>query len=126
MSACEEVKLSEAKTINEDDPLAEATSLYIEALKLRAQRASNAVINGVADQLEVLTGGYDSREEPFYFLGMTRVITGDFKRAVSALERAVELNPHYAEANSQLRFAQRQLSSSKSSKPSGGFFSRRK
>jgi tetratricopeptide (TPR) repeat protein len=124
-----QAKLSEALTINEDDPLAGATQLYVEALNLRAQGASNAVINGIADKLEALTGSYDVREEPFYFLGMTRVMTNDYKRAVSALERATAINPHYAEANSQLRFAQRQLSNgSSTSKPksSGGLFGRRK
>jgi len=124
-----ESKLSAARALNDDDPLGDATGLYIEVLKLRAQGASNAVINSVADKLEVLTGSYDSREEPFYFLGMARVMTGDMKRAVSALERAVEINPHYAEANSQLRFAQRQSqggASAKSPKSGGGLFGRRK
>jgi curved DNA-binding protein CbpA len=122
-------KAESALQVNTEDPLTRAVLLYTQALELKLGGASAAVLNNSADQLEALTQEHEAREEPFYFLGMVRLNAGDLKRALVAFERAVKINPHYAEANSQLRFVQRQLSApQKASATSkvGGLFGRRK
>lgn len=68
---------------------------------------------------------YENREEPFFYLGVLYGYCEEYKRGIKAIEKALELNPHFAEANSQLRYLQR-LGQTEAEKPTrkGGFFKR--
>ena len=61
------------------------------------------------EKLEVLTAQFDSREEPFYYLGLLYINVERMDKAKEALESALEINPHYLEAKSQYRHVHRQL-----------------
>ena len=119
-------KVEAALTINADDPLTESVSLYIGGLKAKSSNASIAVIRQYIDRLEALVVTYENREEPFLYLGVLYGHCQEYTRGLKAVERALAINPHFAEANSQLRHLQR-LSEEEQKKSSkrGGLFRRR-
>ena len=105
--------------------------IYIDGLRAKTKGASSAVLRQYIDRLEGLTTTYDSREEPFLYLSILYGHCEEYTRGIKAIEKALELNPHFAEANSQLRHLQR-LGQSKSkgkesskSQKSSGFFRKR-
>ena len=126
-----EQRVSDAIAINSDDPLAESVQIYIDGIRSKTKGASLAVLRQYIDRLEALTMIYDSREEPFLYLSILYGYCEEYARGLKAVEKSLEINPHFAEANSQIRHLQR-LAQSKTknkesgkSQKSGGFFRRR-
>ena len=115
-------KVQAALEINADDPLSESVSIYIDGLLAKSSNASAAVIRQHIDRLEVLTMTYESREEPFFYLSVLYGYCQEYKRAITAAERALAINAHFAEAKSQLRHLQRGM---QDDRKKGGFFRRR-
>ena len=115
-------KVQTALEINADDPLSESVSIYIDGLRAKSSNASVAVLRQHIDRLEALVTSYESREEPFLYLGILYGYCQEYKRAISSIERALEINPHFAEASSQLRHLQR---SQQGNTKKGGLFRRR-
>jgi tetratricopeptide (TPR) repeat protein len=115
-------KIKAALEINTDDPLTESVSIYIDGLRAKSGNASMAVLRQHIDRLEALVRSYESREEPFLYLGTLYGYCEEYKRGIQAVERALEINPHFAEAKSQLRHLQRLM---QSATKKGGLFRRR-
>ena len=102
-----EQRVNDALEINSDDPLGESVKIYIAGLNAKAKGASNAAIRPFIDRLEVLTNSYESREEPFLYLSVLYSYCEEYSRALKAVDKALEINPHFAEASSQKRHLQR-------------------
>ena len=102
-----EQRVNEALEINSEDPLGESVQIYIAGLRAKAKGASNAALRPFIDRLEALTSSYDNREEPFLYLSVLYGYCDEYVRGLKAVEKALEINPHFAEANSQKRHLQR-------------------
>ena len=114
-------KVEEALSINTNDPLSESVKIYIDGQRAKSGGASIAVLRTFIERLEALVLTYEGREEPFLYLGVLYSYCQEYKRGVRALERALEINPHFAEASSQLRHLQRLASDGSDAKRSGLF-----
>ena len=114
-----EERVNEALSINSEDPLGESVQIYISGIRAKAKGASKAALRPFIDRLEALTNTYDSREEPFLYLSVLYGYCDEYSRGLKAIEKALEINPHFAEANSQKRHLQRhdQSKPTSSSKP---------
>lgn len=117
-------RLRPALAITPDDPVARAALAYAEYLVARGQGGSQVIQGRTLEALVELCAELDNREEPFLYLGRLYRDTGATDKAIRAFQQALSINPHYAEAGSELRHAQR-----KAETKSGGItglFGRRK
>ena len=114
-------------SINADDPLTESVKIYIDGVKAKSKGASVAVLRQYIDRLEALTITYETREEPYLYLSVLYGYCEEYKRGIKAAERALEINPHFGEASSQLRHLQRSDPQPKTEKTArkSGLFRRR-
>lgn len=117
-------RLRPALAITPDDPVAKAALAYAEYLVARGQGGSQVIQGRTLETLSAICGELDNREEPFLYLGRLYRDTGDTDRAIRAFQQALAINPHYAEAGSELRHAQRKVETK--SGGIGGLFGRRK
>ena len=115
--------IEQAKAITPEDGLLQAVEIYANALLSKQKGATDVVVRQYAESLETLTYQYDSREEPYLYLGRLYALVGLTQKAETALIKALEINPHLAEAKSELRHLQRQPSTSSSK---GSLFQRLK
>ncbi len=122
-----EEKVEVSLSINADDPLTESVKIYIDGVKAKSKGASVAVLRQYIDRLEALTITYETREEPYLYLSVLYGYCEEYKRGIKAAERALEINPHFGEASSQLRHLQRLDPQSKTEKTArkSGLFRRR-
>jgi tetratricopeptide (TPR) repeat protein len=76
-----------------------------EAYQLVRERFAGGDAENAAGNLEALAGRYPGYADLHYLLGLLRERQQDLDGAASALERALELNPAYAEAGLALQSA---------------------
>lgn len=108
-----------------DDPVYKAARAFAEHLLAQGQGGSQVVLGRTREALEEICAELDNREEPFLYLGRIYRTLDEPEKAIRAFERALKINPHFAEAGSELRHVQRKIEQSKSS-GLAGLFGRRK
>lgn len=118
-------RLKSALEVTPDDPVAKAALIFAENLVAQARGGSQVMLGRAKDALEQICADLDNREEPFLYLGRIYRTLDEPEKAIRAFERALKINPHYAEAGSELRHAQRKVEQNKSS-GLAGLFGRRK
>ena len=116
--------LGQALEVDAGDRLAQAGKAYAEFMVVQARGSSPQVISRTREVLEKITNDGIEREEPWLYLGRVYRAAEDLRRCVAALERAIEINRHCAEAQSELRHVRRKLEGPQQKK--GGLFGRRK
>ncbi len=116
--------LTQALEIDAGDRLAQAGKAYADYMVVQARGSSPQVLARTREVLEKITDDGIEREEPWLYLGRVYRAGEDLRRAVTALERAVDINRHCAEAQSELRHVRRKLQGPQQKK--GGLFGRRK
>ncbi len=109
-------RFKEALKITPDDHLAQAGEAYAEFFKVHSRGRSPQILVKARERLEEITAEFSSREEPFLYLGRVYRISEDLSAAESSFLKALELNPHCAEARSELRHIQRKLKGPKRSR----------
>jgi len=116
--------LTQALEIDSQDRLALAGKAYAEFLVVQARGSSPQVLSNTRATLQKVTKDGIEREEPWLYLGGVQRAAGDVDNAAVALQRAIDINRHCAEAQSELRHIHRKLAGPQKKK--GGFFGRRK
>lgn len=118
-------RLKAAAPIMPDDPVLKAAMVFAEHLVAQAQGGSQVIARRARDTLEEICAELENREEPFLYLGRIYRTLDEPEKAIRAFEQALKINPHYAEAGSELRHVQRKVEQNKSS-GLAGLFGRRK
>lgn len=119
-------RLKQALAVVPEDAVAKAALAFAEHLVAQSQGGSQVVLRRALEAVETLCRDLDNREEPFLYLGRLYRAVGEQDKAIKAFEQALRINPHYAEAGSELRHAQRKVEQTKSSSGLAGLFGRRK
>ncbi|MEZ4435373.1 MAG: DnaJ domain-containing protein [bacterium] len=120
-------RLKQALAVMPEDPVAKAALAFAEHLVAQSQGGSQVVLRRALEAVEEICRDLDNREEPFLYLGRLYRGVGEQEKAIKAFEQALRINPHYAEAGSELRHAQRKVEQTKgSSSGLAGIFGRRK
>jgi len=122
-SALERLEL--AAPILPEDPVLKAAQVFAEHLVAQGQGGSQVIIRRAREALEEICAELDNREEPFLYLGRIYRTLDESEKAIGAFEKALTINPHFAEAGSELRHAQRKAEQSKQG-GLAGLFGRRK
>lgn len=115
-------RFAEALETIPDDPVGRAGHAYAELLVVQARGAGSKMVQARAiGVLEEVCGELEGRYEPFLYLGRAYRMAGRAEAAVDALKQALKIDPHCAEAASELRHLTRQPPPAKKS-----IFGRRK
>ncbi len=118
--------LDEALSIAEGDRVAIAAKAYATFMQVQGRGGSPSHTSQTRDLLEKITGEGMDREEPWLYLGRVYRAQDDLQRAAAAFQKAIEINRHCAEAQSELRHVQRKLEEGAGKKKGGGLFGLRK
>lgn len=118
-------RLRQALAVSSEDPVAQAALAFAEHLVAQTHGGSQVVLRRALETVEAICSEVDNREEPFLYLGRLYGAIGDQDKAIRAIEQALRINPHYAEAGSELRHMQRKAEQTKSG-GLAGLFGRRK
>ncbi len=116
-------RFDEALELTPEDPVAQAGQAFVEYLLTQGKGGSTVAANRTRTKLEEITQEYSGRDEPFVWLGRVLRGLGDTQKAMVAFQRALEINPHCAEAGSELRHLKRKA---EGTKKRGGLFGRKK
>lgn len=103
-------KLKTALETQPDEPVAKAGVAYGEFLTAQAQGGSRTMYLRARDTIMGVIADTDSRAEPYFFLGRLNRSVEAFDDAVKAYKKALQINPHFSEAKSDLRHVMRRLS----------------
>ena len=117
-------RLKAAAPVLPEDPVLQAAQAFAEHLVAQGQGGSQVILGRARDTLEEICAELDGREEPFLYLGRIYRTLGESEKAIRAFEKALKINPHFAEAGSELRHAQRKVEQNKNGL--AGLFGRRK
>lgn len=101
-------RFNEALATTPDDPLALAGQAYAELLVVQAKAPSKMVQARAIRVLEEVCAEMEGRHEPFLYLGRAYRMVDDNDKAAAALTQALKIDPHCAEAASELRHLKRQ------------------
>lgn len=117
-------RFRKALAVVPDDPVGKSGLVFGEYLVAQAQGGSQTMLGRAQVILEEIVAEYDAAAEPFFYLGRIYRAQEENEKAVTVLQKALAINPHYAAAGSELRHAKRQLEQ----KSSGlaGLFGRKK
>ncbi len=117
-------RLKVAAPVLPEDPVLLAAQAFAEHLVAQGQGGSQVITRRTREALEEICAELENREEPFLYLGRIYRTLDESEKAIRAFEKALKINPHYAEAGSELRHAQRKVEQNKSGL--AGLFGRRK
>ena len=106
-------RFNEALATTPDDPLGLAGQAYAELLVTQATAPSKMVQARAIRTLEGVCAEMEGRHEPFLYLGRAYRIADDTAKATAALMNALKIDPHCAEAASELRHLKRQPATKK-------------
>lgn len=101
-------RFNEALATTPADPLGQAGQAYAELLVVQVTAPSTMVQARAIRTLEGVCADMEGRHEPFLYLGRAYRMVDDTAKAVAALTKALQIDPHCAEAASELRHLKRQ------------------
>ncbi|MCA9537543.1 MAG: DnaJ domain-containing protein [Myxococcales bacterium] len=119
-------RFKQALAVVPDDPVGQAGLAFAECLLAQTRGGGQVILQRTKEKLEALTANVDNREEPFLYLGRIYRALGENDKAIAVLEQAVRINPHFAEAGSELRHAKRKVEQTRTGKIAGLFGRRKK
>jgi curved DNA-binding protein CbpA len=116
-------RAKESLEINGEDVLALAAKTFGEFLQAKANQATVVVIGEFRDILQGLHANNEQREEILLYLGRVQLALNDLNNAKKSFEKAIALNPLFAEAKSELTLLLRRQEEEESKKKGlfGGF-----
>lgn len=101
-------RFNEALATTPADPLGLAGQAYAELLVVQVKAPSMMVQARAIRTLESVCADMEGRHEPFLYLGRAYRMVDDIAKATVALSKALKIEPHCAEAASELRHLKRQ------------------
>ena len=104
------VKLKKAIESQPDDPVARSGIAYGEFLIAQAQGGSRTMLARAKTVIEEIVAEVETRPEPFLYLGRLYRSMDDLEAAARAYKKALQANPHFSEAKSDLRHIARRQS----------------
>jgi curved DNA-binding protein CbpA len=109
-------RAKESLEINAEDVLALAAKTFGEFLQAKANQATVVVIGEFRDILQGLHANNEQREEILLYLGRVQLALNDLNNAKKSFEKAIALNPLFAEAKSELTLLLRRQEEEESKK----------